>query len=801
MGDSPGALTQSEVSAYEKLPSPLSILKYSGGKYSLVLVSDGFCSLIGETRDYIYENFAADPSAAVLDEDRENSKSVCEYAQLSPGDESRTVLRLKKRSHGSAVVSCSATSRRTPDGAYLLFLSYIPATSNAPSDDGEPRICGRPGSELAYLGGDREYYLIATWHCDLTRNVTLEYTPLCSRALKISLSDTYDESSAFVAGMPHSHENRNKLASLLDRQKLVELFAKGETAFSLEYRRDEDGVMPFWVSTVISTFRSPATGNIECSISSFDVTEKILESQLISRLTVLGYDAVGLIYIKTNKCRYFRIKRMHLGMVFEHYEDYRYSIESDIQRIVAPDQRDFVSDALKLDTLIKNLAVSPIYSVPYSMTTSDGRHLQKLLQFSYLDGTKDTIFLCKSDITKQYRNEHEQIERLREAKLEADRANSAKSMFLSSMSHDLRTPLNGIIGFTNLAINESDPVKKQDYLNKVKSSGTLLLDLVSDTLELSRIESGKSVLSPEAVSIREMAEAVVTALGPSAEIKNLALKADPAAFPDKVVWTDRLKFQKIFLNLLSNAIKYTPSGGSVSASIVMLDPPVDGRNCRVTVSDNGIGIAEEFLPHIFDAFAQEHRPESANVLGTGLGLAIVKKTVGIMGGAIGVESKAGKGSTFTVDLPLEEARDAQIGSKARADTSASLKGRHILLCEDNYLNTEIAKILLEDKGMTVDCAKNGRLGIELYRDSVPGHYAAILMDIRMPVMDGCEAARLIRRMQRPDAASIPIIAMTADAFEEDIRNCIAAGMNAHVTKPIDPKKLFAALCEFINPAQ
>ena len=779
-----------DCAAYEKLPVPMCILRVESGKYCLILVTDGFCSLTGRNRENVMAA-SGDPASLVLPEDREAAMDACRFAAMYPGDESRTVLRLRKEPSGEIRVSCCGRAQAAGGGVLLLFLFC----SEAGGKYGPPAQ-NPAGLFSAHRG---ESSLIARWHADLTANRTLEYNPAGPRALRIPSGRSYDEAAAFAGSMPALPEDRRRLTELLDRGNLLRRFEAGETGLSMEYRRDEDGQMPFWVSASVTLFRSFSGDSVECFIEVTDVTEKMLEQHLVLHLTALGYDVVGLLCVHTAKCRFFRLRKMRVGMGGEQYEDYMASIEDDIGRVVGPDRAEAVKKALRLEEVTAQLRKSQTYFFPYAMTTADGRHLQKLLQFSYFDNTQDIIFICRSDITKQHEEEQEQIRRLREAKLEADRANSAKSMFLSSMSHDLRTPLNGIIGFTDLALHETDPGKKQDYLGKVRTSASLMLDLVNDTLELSRIESGKFVLRPEAAEIREMAGTVLTALAPSAEIKNLHLSADPDFFPDTVVWTDRLKFQKIFLNLLSNAIKYTPSGGSVSASIAMLSPPENGRTCRITVSDTGIGISPEFLPHIFEAFTQENRTESTNILGTGLGLSIVKHIVDLMGGVISVQSTLGRGTSFRVELPLESAGNIPFPEQRAQGSLASLRGKNVLLCEDNYLNTEIAKTLLEEYGLKISCAQNGKIGSGLFRDSAPGFFSAVLMDIRMPVMDGCEAARAIRGMDRPDAAKVPIIAMTADAFDEDIHACREAGMTGHVVKPMDPKKLLQLLQEQIRP--
>ncbi len=388
--------------------------------------------------------------------------------------------------------------------------------------------------------------------------------------------------------------------------------------------------------------------------------------------------------------------------------------------------------------------------------------------------------------------------KLQATKLEAEQANDAKSSFLSSMSHDIRTPLNGIIGFTEVALNENDPEKKQTYLKKIKSSGELLLDLVNDILDLSRIESGKLVLEQEAVDSHQVIEKVVTALQPSAEMKGITLKADLSAYPDEMIWVDRLKFQKIILNLLSNAIKYTPKGGTVTLSVQKIDPPQNGLTRRILIKDNGIGMSPEFMSRLYQPFSQEHRPEAKNITGTGLGLSIVKRFVEFVGGKIDVQSQLGKGTQFTVELPIQLADAQKISENSQTDQHKVLSGKRILICEDNAMNSEIAQLLLKEKGMITDCSQNGKEGLSQFAASPEGYYAAILMDIRMPVMDGFEATQAIRALPRSDSKTVPIIAMSAEAFTEDILAAEQSGMNGYITKPFEPEKLFNELSRNIK---
>ena len=791
-------LSPEQEKVFENMPIPFCVLHAQADNYDLLAVSDGLCRLLHRTRSelmdaehHLLQLVAADDRRTVID--------ALEYARVQPGTACHTSYHFLYGSE-NIKADCCNIAEALSDGSYLIYVYFSGCAKQIGINEAaEDPVSSLNGSQ-DLLNLDSSENKIAEWLVDLTDNKVISYQKLQMRGMDIDLSLPFDACVKQAAESLHAEEGSQKFSAVIQREIMIQNYQRGHTSFAVQYRRDEDGKMPFWVSLVVQMYVSAQSGHIICSMNAYDITEKILEKQMISRFTMLGYDIVGLLGVPSRKVRFFRLKPMQFGMSYEHYQDYLEAIDGDVDRVVAEDQREAVSHALRLETILEELKEKPIYEYSFEVTTSDGRHRHKLLQYSYLNEDHDTIFLCRSDVTSQYQREHAQIEELRAAKLAADRANEAKSSFLSSVSHDLRTPLNGVVGFTELALNEKDPEVKQGYIQKVKLSSTLLLDLVNDTLELSRIESGKSVYSPEAAGLRSMSEAVLTSLQPSAEIKSLTFVTDLTQCPDVIVWTDRLKFQKIFLNLLSNAIKYTPSGGRVEACVRWDEKNPEGYTCHLSVKDNGIGIRREFLPHIFESFSQDQRPETRNIQGTGLGLAIVKRIVTQLNGQISVDSKEGEGSEFKVDLPLTPADQNE---KIQAENKAEIKlaGRHILLCEDNPLNTEIAKVMLSSAGAHVDTAANGEEGVEMFKASSENYYDAVLMDIRMPFMDGLDASRTIREMDRKDAGLVPIIAMTADAFEEDIEHCHEAGMQEHITKPINPDSLYKVLSKCIYDAE
>lgn len=395
---------------------------------------------------------------------------------------------------------------------------------------------------------------------------------------------------------------------------------------------------------------------------------------------------------------------------------------------------------------------------------------------------------------RRYKDEIHAAE-LEKAVQEAQSANEAKTRFLFNMSHDIRTPMNAIIGFSDLLekhIDEKD--RAVDYIAKIKSSSSFLLSLINYVLEMARIESGKASLKIELGSYSELINSLNAVFEPSLKSKKLSYLCYNTVEHDAIL-CDRTKIREILLNIISNSIKYTPEGGHVSFSMTELPGEEPGTlRYKVVVQDDGIGMSEEYLPHIFEEFSREHTSTESHVVGTGLGLPIVKSLVQLMHGTIDVTSKSGVGSTFTVILPFPIATEEQLPRRRAqaANPAAELVGKHLLLAEDNDLNAEITITFLQENGILVDRAADGLQCLELLQSKPAGYYAAVLMDIQMPNMDGYAAARAIRAMP-DDRAGLPIIAMTANAFEEDKQRAFEAGMNDHIAKPISVDTLLATL--------
>ncbi len=416
---------------------------------------------------------------------------------------------------------------------------------------------------------------------------------------------------------------------------------------------------------------------------------------------------------------------------------------------------------------------------------------------TYMNSRMEEIKALNEELDKSQK-------KLKAALKAAESANKAKTLFLNSMSHDIRTPMNAIIGFTTLADSHIDNKERvKNYLGKILISSRHLLSLINDVLDMSRIESGKVKIEKAPLSLPKLIDEICTIIQAGISEKQLDFSVDADGIKDQNVTGDSLRIQQVLLNILGNATKFTPAGGMVHFQIREKESVLsDAGNTAIyefLIRDNGIGMSREFQKHIFEAFSREDSAAVSGLQGTGLGMAITKNIVDLMGGTIAINSEEGKGSEFVVCLELEKYTGTELDAEMENNKSAADFGdRKILLVEDNELNQEIAKAILQDYGFVVDAVSDGAEAVEKIKGSEGAAYDLVLMDIQMPGMNGYEATRKIRRLEDPVRAAIPIIAMTANAFEEDKKKALEAGMNGHITKPVEIPKLLEMLGKILG---
>lgn len=528
-------------------------------------------------------------------------------------------------------------------------------------------------------------------------------------------------------------------------------------------------------------------------LSRADITESVREQQGLLHMIAYTFELAGFIHIDNDSFTLYSRETVLQNRPPYFAEDYSEAIHRFVSRYAAEESLNDVAERFRIDTMLKQLEDKPDgYEFLFQQTEGE-QERYKQINVMWGDMNHKTICLVRADVTDMLAAERETKKTLENALLLAEEASRAKSEFMSAMSHDIRTPMNAIMGMTTLAqINLDDKAKVESCLQTIAVSSRHLLSLVNDILDMSKIERSQISLNRMRISVPKLLEQLSAIMEPQSREAGLAFKVQTRGIRHNYFYGDGLRINQILINILSNAIKYTPEGGSVDF-IVEEVPPVkcaDKIRYKFTVSDTGVGMSEEFLTHVFEPFVRNQY--STAVEGTGLGLSITKGLVELMDGEIFVESQPHQGTIFRVELECEFAEETEedTGEILSMESSAEIDkaifgGRRFLVAEDNPINAEILCELLRMYGAKAVVKTDGAQVLKEFAGQPPGTYDAVMMDIQMPVMNGYEAARAIRKLERPDAAGVPIVAMTANVFAEDVAMAMEAGMDGHVSKPID----------------
>ena len=503
-----------------------------------------------------------------------------------------------------------------------------------------------------------------------------------------------------------------------------------------------------------------------------------------------GYSIITLINLETGDVEL--IKGNNIPGLNGRYTQIDHNILLEqVNRLIAEPFRESSVEFYDSKTIAKRLEGKN--SLFHTCERTDGTWILSMIVPQKYDenGRVVSVLLANRDFTEEKKRELKQEEALRQEKIKAEKANEAKSIFLFNMSHDIRTPINAIVGYSQLMKKELTNPKLVHYQEMIEQSSKLLLSIINNVLDMARVESGKMELDENYNVVGNILQVVCDAFEGEATRKNIEITRN-ISVKHKHVMVDATKMQEILSNLISNAIKYTPEDGHVSIDIQELECEREGYVLFQTkVSDTGIGMSEDFLPSLFELFARERNTTISKIPGTGLGMAIVKNFVDLMDGSIEVESELGEGSTFTITIPHKIADKDYTNRNIESSNVSDIdfKGKRILLAEDNKLNAEITTTILSEMGFEVKAVEDGILCVNEMQHQPANTYDLILMDIQMPNMDGYKATHCIRRLFQPEKANIPIIAMSANAFEEDKKKAFDVKMNDYITKPIDFQKM------------
>ncbi len=585
-------------------------------------------------------------------------------------------------------------------------------------------------------------------------------------------------------------------------ERLKEAFNNGIASVEMPYFHLNELLTDHWCNAVASIIKRPQTGDIIAMIYVRDIDTSRKKQLAFAGIVDEETEFISILNLKNGMAHV--IRRSSDCVYAPDSEDYDFAeyLSEFITQNAQIDEKKGLDYALDKIRVLDEINEHSASSYEYGCKEPDGKLHRKRTTVFYLDDSRKDIVVERRDITDMYEEEQARSAQLKEALGRAQEASRSKSAFLSRVSHDMRTPLNGILGLTALMKDKSDWSDIQKDLEQLETSGEYLLNLINDTLDVSKIEHNQLELHPVVCDGRTVFNTTLSLLKPNIESKHINLSIHADNLPFTMLYIDAGRVEQLVMNILSNAIKFTQEGGNIDLYMSNISESDSELVDEIIIQDNGIGISKEFLPHLFEPFSQEDTDRTSQYRGTGLGMTISKQIVELMNGTIEVESEKGRGTRFTIVIHMQKATQQQIdnyrSNKSEHVNLEVLKGKRVLLCEDHPLNTQIAVRLLNKQGIIVDTAENGRIGVKMYEQSVPGYYDAILMDIRMPVMDGLEAAGYIRGLKRSDSGTIPVIAMTANALSDDIEATKKAGMNAHIAKPVEPAKLYAELARQIT---
>lgn len=581
-------------------------------------------------------------------------------------------------------------------------------------------------------------------------------------------------------------------------ENLLKLFEKGVTEIREEYYAKLNSGERIWIRVDVNILKSPKTGNILAFYYNKDITAEKLNLIISENILSQNYLEVGLIDL--NADTYTRYHTLGTNIAeFNNNFPFEEGMKIFCEKRVTESERKRVSKYMSIAYLTS--AINKYGSVEFQFLGYDRfgneEYNSMWIKPLYKD-RKDILISTRSNVDAIVRESQKKEKKLKKAIEEAKKANEAKTDFFAGISHDMRTPMNAIIGMSALGIDECKDEVIRKYFSNIDASAHFLLGLINDALDSSQIEKNVLTLKYEPYSLEEFKHYVNSIVRSICEAKKIEFNMSVSESAAKCVRTDKLRFNQIFFNLLSNATKFTQEEGRIDFNIEVLSRNNGVIALRFTVKDTGIGMSKEFQKRMFKQFEREKAADSANASGTGLGLFITKYVIELMGGSITVNSEVGEGSEFIVELALQEVDEEtfsieDIEKMSARECEKILSGKRVLLCEDNKMNSQIAVRILEKKGMIVDCAENGEIGVDKFNISDEGYYDAVLMDIRMPVMDGLEATKVIRNLERLDSKRVPIIAMSANTAKQDVEIAMEAGMSAHIGKPFDVEELYKIL--------
>ena len=784
--------------AVKYLPGGMAVIRHDAdGSIKPEYLSEGFAEMLDMSHEDAWAMYQESALAGVHPDDQELVRENLERCISENREKYELEYRLQK-GNGEYLWVKTKVSVIQCDGGYIrVYADYHDVTAEKKIQEQLRQQFQEQIYQHYQLAGPDALIL---GHCNITKNQILEIVDHTDSDL---LSLFGSEREKFFTGLGTlivDQEERKTFYSKYLNEPSQRAYAAG----------NREIVMPCFIALPkqragryvqfkVRLVEMPDTGDITGILTVKDITKKTIRDKIFLTLSSTKYDLVADVDLLTDQYEIVSGGDDNIPEITGcNSERIRKVLEETL--VKSWSEEGYVEKMLDPTTMLKRLKEQGSYSFIYSVYNAAGEIRTKKMHVSAIDLRLERVCFIRADVTDILNAERKAKEELERALREAENASKVKSDFLSSMSHDIRTPMNAIVGMTTLALANLDNTDKlRDYLYKISVSSQHLLSLINDILDMSQIEQSKIHLNLQTIHIKELIGNISSIMTSQAENRGLCFKIETSVFQHIKFTGDALRIKQILINLLSNAFKFTLEGGMVIFRVEEINAERQGYvRYRFTVQDTGIGIRDEFLNRLFEPFNRSERV--SKVEGTGLGLSITKGLVDLMGGTIQVESKLRKGTKFEVelefDVPSEQeqySRDVPVEVE-----SGDLSGYHFLLVEDNEINSEILGELLQMWGATFTLRCDGLQAVNEFNQSEPGTYDAIFMDIQMPVMNGYEATREIRKLAHPDAASIPIFAMTANAFAQDVRDALEAGMNAHISKPVEMDLLYSTVSKYLK---
>lgn len=782
------------------------VLKYLPGGVAVVhhdldggltpeYLSDGFADMVGMSVDEAWNMYKEDALSGVHPDDKEYVKQTLDRCIRENCDRKELQYRLKKGDDGYIWVNTKFCVIQCEAGDAMVYADYHDITAEREAQE-KLRRQYREQIFQHYLITDPNTLILG--HCNITKNKIIEIEDRTNSRLLERFGDNREEFFTGIGTLVVAEEERRLFYEKYLNGPSIRAFEKGIREVLLPCLvKLPDCSQGRYVQFKVNLVETPDTGDITGILTVTDITEKTIQERIIRMLSSLNYDLVADVDLLNDKYKIVSGGDLNITEVQGSMSE---RVKRVVEELVVDTEKEYVKDMLDSGKMADRLKDRGTYSFRYSVNNGNNEILTKNMIVSAIDRSLGRICLVRTDVTGMLAAERKVKYDLEKALSEAEKASRVKSEFLSSMSHDIRTPMNAIVGMTTLAqANLSNSQKVEDYLKKISVSSQHLLSLINDVLDMSQIEQSKIHMNMQSIYMDELLSQICTIMASASKDAGLEFVVERGEIQHLYFQGDALRIKQILINILSNAFKFTMEGGRVLFRTEEIPSSENGKaRYRFTISDTGIGMPQEFIGHLFDPFCRSERVN--RVEGTGLGLSITKGLVDLMGGTIQVKSRLDHGTVFEVELEFTaEDEKRKCASETEEGTQKdSLEGRHFLVAEDNAINSEILEELLQMWGATCVLKENGLQAAKEFEKSAPGTYDAILMDIQMPVMNGYEAAQRIRSSSHSEAKTIVILAMTADAFSEDVQKSIKAGMNGHVSKPIDMKILYHTLMELLD---